>query len=202
LFESVKIISVIRSIQPDLRKVEFCSYEKNLLLPLLTIILASCGNASPTTTQIINELILTSTSHPTPLMKTASPANRVNQYTLELNDRIQSCIEFRDIYDFTAEGELIDYKLGLNKIRKCIDNVQAVQVPDECEGCDDLVQLIDRFSNQTLESMRLIEEGHELDKEVYISEGLVTFWDTDLLWELIRLTIDKFRAEYNLPEIN
>lgn len=173
-----------------------------LFLPLFTLILASCGNTSPTTSQSINPLIPTSTSHPTPIIITASQADEMNLYTHELHDRIQSCIEFRDIYDFTAEGELIDYKLGINKMRECIDNVQEVQVPDQCEGCDDLVQLIDRFSNQTLESMRLIEEGHELNKEVYISEGLVTFWDGNLIWEAIRLSIDRIRTDHNLPEIN
>lgn len=141
---------------------------------------------------------------PTESIENSSPPTieAIDLYTQELHDRIRGCIEFRDIYDFTVEGGLIDYKLGVQKIRECIDGVHGVQIPDECKGCGELGLLVGEFSNQTLESMRMIEEGHELQKEVYISEGLVTFWDGDLLWDAIRLTIARIRAEHNLLEIN
>jgi hypothetical protein len=141
---------------------------------------------------------------PTESIEKSSPPNieAIDLYTQELHDRIRSCIEFRNIYDFTEEGGLIDYKIGVQKIRECIDGVLEVHILDECMGCGELGLLVEEFSNRTLESMRMIEEGHELQKEVYISEGLVTFWDGDLLWDAIRLTIARIRAEHNLPELN
>lgn len=50
--------------------------------------------------------------------------------------------------------------------------------------------------------MDFIDEGYEKQKPVLISEGLVTFWDADLIWEMIMLTINRIRIEQDLPEIN
>jgi hypothetical protein len=70
---------------------------------------------------------------PTESIENSSPPTieAIDLYTQELHDRIRGCIEFRDIYDFTVEGGLIDYKLGVQKIRECIDGVHEVQIPDE-----------------------------------------------------------------------
>jgi hypothetical protein len=58
------------------------------------------------------------------------------------------------------------------------------------------------FTAQTLESLSLIEEGYEHDKPAYISEGLITFWDADIVWEGIRITINNIRREYNLSQFD
>lgn len=58
------------------------------------------------------------------------------------------------------------------------------------------------FTDQTLESLEFIEEGYEHNKPAYVSEGLITFWDADIVWEGIKITINKIRCEYGLSEIN
>jgi hypothetical protein len=164
--------------------------------------LTGCVIKSTSSNQEASPTPITATPRESVENRSLSTIEGIDLFTQKLHDRIRSCIEFRDIYDFTAVGELIDYKLGVQKIRECIEDVHEVQIPDECNGCGELDRLVEGFSNQTLDSMRMIEEGHELQKEVYISEGLVTFWDGDLLWDAIRLTIDRIRAEHNLPQIN
>jgi hypothetical protein len=150
-------------------------------------------------------------SSPTPLqeiatsvteIKSLSPSEEVDQYTRELHRNIRNCVDFRNNYDFTFEGEIIDHSLGTSKVRECIDLVLELNPPAVCEYCEDLSSLVERFSNQTLESMDFIDEGYEKQKPVFISEGLVTFWDADLIWEMIKLTINRIRIEQDLPEIN
>jgi hypothetical protein len=64
------------------------------------------------------------------------------------------------------------------------------------------VPLVEMFIDQTLEPLKFIEEGYEHNKPAYVSEGLITFWDADILWEGIQITINNIRNEYHLPNIN
>lgn len=176
--------------------------KKYLLLSLFALILASCGNNSESSNQITNTLIVTPTPQPTLRIVTSTSADEVSQYTQELYNRIRDCINFRDAFDFSYAGEFVNHKLGTNKVKECINFVLELETPAECDGCEELSPMIESFSNKTLESLDLIVEGFEQQKPAFISEGLITFWDADLIWDAIRLTLDSIRAEHNLPELN
>ena len=62
--------------------------------------------------------------------------------------------------------------------------------------------LVEMFTDQPLESLKFIAEGYEHNKPAYVSEDLTTFWDADIVWEGIQITINNIRSEYSLPEIN
>ena len=175
---------------------------KYLILSILVLFLTACGNLPTLSSQWNNPTPNIELPISTPEIKTSSPVEEVDQYTQELHLRIRNCVDFRNDYDFTFEGEIIDHSLGTSKIRECIDLVLELNPPADCEDCENLSSLVDDFSNQTLESMDFIDEGYEKSKPVFISEGLVTFWDADLIWEMIKLTIDRIRVEHGLPEIS
>jgi hypothetical protein len=176
--------------------------KKYQFLSLLALFLTACGSLPTLANQVGSPIPVIEIPTPPPEIKTPSPSEEVDQYTQELHLRIRSCVDFRNVYDFTFEGEIVDPSLGTSKVRECIDIVQELKPPANCEGCEKLIPLVEGFSNQTLASMDLIDEGYEKQKTVFISEGLVTFWDADLIWEVIKLTIDRIRVEHDLPEIN
>jgi hypothetical protein len=174
---------------------------KYLFLSLLALFLSACGSLPTLSNQVSSPTPVQETATSATEIKTPSPSEEVDQYTRELHRRIRNCVDFRNDYDFTFEGEIIDHSLGTSKVRECIDLVLELNPPADCEGCEDLSSLVEQFSNQTLESMDFIDEGYEKQKPVFISEGLVTFWDADLIWEMIKLTINRIRIEQDLPEI-
>ena len=139
---------------------------------------------------------------PTDTCQIASINQRVDKYTRALHNRIEGCIGFRDTFDFTFDDELIGHRVGTKKIRECIDFILDAKIPDQCQECGELVPLVEMFTDQTLESLKFIEEGYEHNKPAYVSEGLITYWDADILWEGIQITINNIRNEYHLPNIN
>lgn len=176
--------------------------KKYLFFSILALFISGCGRLQITSTPTISPTPFIESPTLTPGISILPTVVGVDQYTQDLHDRIKSCVVFRDVYDFTFEGELINPSLGTRKFRECLDFVHQLEMPADCEGCEELVPLLEGFSNRTLESLQLIDDGYELQKPFLIAEGLTTFWDVDLFWDAIRLTIDRIRAKHDLPEIN
>jgi len=175
---------------------------RNLIIFIIAFFLAGCGSVSELSAQIADPTPENEELLPTPGNQNPSIDDEVDNFTKDLHERIVSCISFRDAFNFTIEDELIGHQVGTKKMRECIAYVLDTEHPEQCQGCQDLVPLVEKFSNQTLESMKYIDEGYDQNKSFYISEGLITFWDADIIWEGIKITMDNIRSEYNLPPIN
>jgi hypothetical protein len=176
------------------------------LIILLAVILVGCNTGIPSSNQNSNPSVPQTTlilgdATSKPELENLSLAAEIDSYTRDLHDRVRNCVEFRDVYDFSFEGDFINHSLGTRKVRECLDFLLELKPPGDCQECQQLMPLVEGFSNQTLASMDLIDLGYETQKEVFIAEGLVTFWDGDLIWEAIGITIDRIRTKYKLPGI-
>lgn len=123
---------------------------KYLFLSLLALFLSACGSLPTLSNQVSSPTPVQEITTPPPKTETPSPVEELDQYTRELHRSIRNCVDFRNDYDFTFEGEIIDHSLGTSKVRECIDLVLELTPPADCEGCEDLSSLIEQFSNQTL----------------------------------------------------
>jgi hypothetical protein len=166
---------------------------RKIFLPVMGVFLAACTQSPPSPDVIIVTVLVTATPE---------PAQLVDSYTRELQNSIQGCIQLRDAFDFTSEERIFGYEVGIKKVEECLLLVLEIETPEVCQECEDLDPMVRRFVDQTRYSLDLIGEGHQIEKEVFISEGIVTFWDADIIWEIIRITIDKIREAYNLSELN
>ena len=175
---------------------------RNLIIFIFAFFLVGCGSVSALSAQTADSTPENEELLPTPGNQNPSIDDEVDNFTKDLHDRIDNCISFRDAFDFTFDDELIGHRVGTKKIRECIDFILEAEIPDQCHECEELVPLIEMFTDQTLESLKFIEEGYEHNKPAYVSEGLITFWDADIIWEGIQITINNIRSEYNLPPIN
>ena len=176
--------------------------DRYLIISIIALFLVGCGSVSALSTQTADSTPDNEELFPTPDNQISSINDEIDKFTQDLHDRIDNCISFRDVFDFTFEDELIGHQVGTKKMRECIAYVLDTEHPEQCQGCQDLVPLVEMFSDQTLESMKYIDEGYDQNKSFYISEGLITFWDADIIWGKIKITIKNIRSEYNLPPIN
>ena len=175
---------------------------KHHIILLFPLFLVGCGSLPSLSTPSENSTPDIDLSTPIPNIQTSTSNEEVDNFSQELHDRIEICIDFRNSFDFTFEDELIGHQVGTKKIRECIAYVLDTEPPEQCQECQDLIPLVELFSDQTLESMKFIDEGYDQYKPAYVSEGLITFWDADIIWEGIKVTIKNIREEYNLAEIN
>ena len=176
--------------------------KRYLFISILALFLAGCGSVSALSTQTADSTLENEELLLTEVGQITSINEEVDKYTVALHNRIEGCISFRDTFDFTFDDELIGHGVGTKKIRECIDFILDAEIPDQCQECGELVPLVEMFTDQTMESLELIEEGYEHSKPAYVSEGLLTFWDADIVWEGIRITINNIRGVYSLPEID
>jgi hypothetical protein len=176
--------------------------KRYLIISIFALFLAGCAGVSALLNQNTDLSIENSELIPTNTSQITSINEEVDKYTRDLHNRIEDCIGFRDTFDFTINDELIGPGIGTKKVKECIDFILDAEPPDRCNECGELDPLVEMFTAQTLESLSLIEEGYEHDKPAYISEGLITFWDADIVWEGIRITINNIRREYNLSQFD
>lgn len=166
---------------------------RKVFLTILGGFLAACIPSPPSPDVIIVTVLVTATPE---------PAQLVDSYTQELYDSLQDCILLRDAFDFTSEERIYGYEVGIKKVEECVQLALEIKIPEACQECEELEPIVRKFADQTRYSLDLINQGHQTEKEVFISEGIVTFWDADITLEIIRLTIDNIREAYNLSDLN
>lgn len=92
--------------------------------------------------------------------------------------------------------------MGIKRVKEYVQLVLEIESPEVCQECVKIDPLVRGFVDQTLFSLNLIEQGYQIGKEVYISEGIVTSCNADIIGEAIKITINNIREKYNLSELN
>lgn len=169
------------------------------------ILIPACGTQPEQPQQpekIIETVVETITVEPTIEILLQANVEEVARFTRELLDITGECQASDFLYDFTSDALLSGYKAGIKNVReKCNLEEINIQMPENCEPCQNVLPIIQEHAKLMVEGTDQIDKGNATINQELLTEGLEKFWDADILWDKVADAIDSVRTAYNLPEL-